>query len=57
MKARKIDEDSGNDMISFPPDEHEKPRKEFTCFTCECATLCDYAWDWYNLNGDCLMMK
>jgi len=30
---------------------------EFTCDKCSCACHCDYAYDAYNTNGDCLALK
>lgn len=30
---------------------------EFTCDGCGCRETCEYAYDLYNTNGDCLGMK
>jgi hypothetical protein len=38
-----------------PPDEPK--REEMTCFTCKENITCPYAWDWYNIGGDCLAEK
>lgn len=35
MKIRKVNNKSSDDMISFPPDTFERPRKDFTCFICK----------------------
>jgi hypothetical protein len=32
-------------------------KKKFTCFKCNSEKTCPFAWDTYNLNGDCLMEK
>jgi len=31
--------------------------KEYTCFECPDNRLCDYAWDLYNINGECIAKK
>lgn len=56
-KIRAVDENSANDMASFPPDGYEMPRRHFTCFECKYEKRCAFAYDWYNLHGDCLEMK
>ena len=28
-----------------------------TCSTCACNDNCEYAWDLYNTDGDCLALK
>ena len=33
------------------------PPEKFTCYNCKNKEVCPCAWDWYNLNGDCLMEK
>lgn len=40
----------GNKWKSVPADE-------FTCWTCKEVDTCIYAFDPYNLNGDCLALK
>jgi len=32
-------------------------KKEFTCNRCADSGTCEFAWDLYNTNGDCLAMK
>lgn len=31
--------------------------KHFTCHTCPSQETCEWAWDMYNTNGDCLADK
>lgn len=31
--------------------------EEYTCFNCPESLNCEYAWDDYNTNGDCLAEK
>lgn len=57
IKVRKVDNDPGNDMISYPPDLYEHPRKDFTCYGCPDEWYCSSAYYWYNTNGDCLENK
>jgi len=57
MKLRIVDANPENDMISYPPDTFERPRKDFTCFRCEHEINCHSRYDWYNVDGDCLEMK
>jgi hypothetical protein len=57
MKIRIVDEDPANDMISYPPDTFEHPRKDFTCFKCVYDAICRSRYDLYNLDGDCLEEK
>ena len=33
------------------------PKEDFTCHTCTSVDTCDYAWDLYNTQGDCLGEK
>lgn len=33
------------------------PRESLTCFTCPHNAPCDFAWDDYNTDGDCLAAK
>lgn len=35
----------------------EEAKKEYTCNNCTDEPTCRYAWDAYNLNGDCLASK
>ena len=35
----------------------EEAKKEFTCNMCTEEPNCRYAWDAYNLHGDCLASK
>lgn len=40
------------------PDYEKMPNKNlFTCFKCKDNKTCPFAWDYYNLNGDCLASK
>ena len=40
------------------PDYQKMPNKNlFTCFKCKDNKICAFAWDLYNLNGDCLATK
>lgn len=32
-------------------------RRGYTCHGCADAATCEFAWDWYNLDGDCLAAK
>ena len=32
-------------------------REDFTCSRCDRDESCEYAWDLYNTNGDCLAEK
>ena len=57
VKIRQVDTDPANDMISYPPDTFERPRKDFTCFGCCDEDVCPSRYDWYNLDGDCLEGK
>lgn len=36
--------------------QYEQPEK-FTCHTCDEVGMCDYAYDPYNIDGDCLKLK
>ena len=43
-----------------PPYEWEPPNykpEDYTCFDCPHKDTCEYAWDYYNVNGDCLAIK
>lgn len=31
--------------------------KEYTCCECGANKTCDYAWDLYNINGECIATK
>lgn len=31
--------------------------KEYTCHECADNKTCDYAWDLYNINGECIAEK
>lgn len=55
--SRKVNNNPGDDMISFPPDKNEIKRREFTCYNCSKELKCPYAFDLYNVNGDCLLIK
>lgn len=45
-------------VINTYPEEWMKAKPEdFTCFTCAHWKSCDFAWDPYNTNGDCLESK
>ena len=33
------------------------PVQDFTCNSCELRPECEYAWDLYNVEGDCLAAK
>lgn len=33
------------------------PAREVTCEKCQYNDACEYAWDLYNTDGDCLAMK
>jgi hypothetical protein len=33
------------------------PVTEYTCYTCGDVYICEYAFDGYNLEGDCLDLK
>lgn len=37
--------------------EPEPTRERTTCWTCTDNDKCEYAWDWYNTDGDCLAIK
>lgn len=37
--------------------EHNIVDKEITCDTCDGVTVCKFAFDPYNLDGDCLALK
>lgn len=45
-------DDLADDIDSIMPEP-----KAFTCYTCDLKDACDYAWDPYNLDGDCLANK
>lgn len=32
-------------------------REDFTCYNCPTMLNCEFAWDLYNTNGDCLAEK
>lgn len=32
-------------------------RERLTCFKCKLNNICEFAWDSYNTNGDCLALK
>lgn len=36
---------------------HEMGTVECTCETCDIQNKCTLAWDYYNTDGDCLLMK
>ena len=39
-------------------DKYDKrPVTDYTCHRCVEVEKCCLAWDWYNLDGDCLMLK
>lgn len=56
IQIRKVDDNEGNDMISFPPDKHERPKLDFVCFTCSQCATCLFAYHWYNVD-DCFALK
>lgn len=35
----------------------EPPRGEFTCDNCGAKYHCEYVFDWYNIDGDCIAEK
>ncbi len=35
----------------------QEPEKLLTCYTCNRVKECEFAFDPYNTNGDCLYMK
>ena len=35
----------------------EYNEKDFTCSRCKIVSSCDYAWNLYNTNNDCLASK
>ena len=43
--------DLAKDGISVPPKE------DFSCNTCDDAPICEFAWDLYNTQGDCVASK
>lgn len=36
---------------------HDRKLHKFTCYECGLRLTCQYAWDLYNTNGDCLAEK
>ena len=47
------DKQAALDELERPP----IPKEDLTCHTCEDKNSCNYAYDHYNTNGDCLAMK
>jgi hypothetical protein len=46
------------DYDMYEEDAHyEIDDKDCTCFDCPDKDICDYAWDLYNTDGDCLAEK
>jgi hypothetical protein len=43
------------DLGDWTPPDYKK--EEYTCFGCPSVEECEYAWDYYNINGDCLALK
>ena len=41
----------------FKPEDHYLKSEDYTCHKCEAKNNCEYAWDDYNTNGDCLAEK
>lgn len=56
IKIRKVDNEEKNDMVSFPPDLHERPKSDFTCFQCPQVDTCPSRYHWYNID-DCIALK
>lgn len=38
-------------------EQTEKQKEQHTCNECTAQDTCEYAWDNYNTNGDCLASK
>lgn len=41
----------------FSPEDHKIKSEEYTCYNCNAKDTCEYAWDDYNTNEDCLAEK
>ena len=41
-----------NDLV-----DRELSLESFTCYKCLARKTCEFSWDLYNINGDCLMFK
>jgi hypothetical protein len=48
-------------VTGVPISQYEKNlnafREKFTCYECPDNATCEFAWDAYNTDGDCLHMK
>ena len=46
-------------LLGWECEDYQKmPNKnQFTCFKCKDNKICAFAYDLYNLNGDCLAIK
>jgi hypothetical protein len=49
---KKLADNAVNDGV-----ENALTVEHFTCCNCPCVVTCDYAYDLYNLDGDCLAVK
>lgn len=54
MVSDELLDDEGDYMV----DDYQPPkREELTCYRCSNNKTCEFAWDHYNTNGDCLWLK
>lgn len=44
-------------LLGPAPKNDPLPPEEFTCHGCPSAGTCEFAWDLYNTDGDCLAEK
>lgn len=55
---QEIDKEPMPDDIAYVHDDGRMIlAKELSCYTCQDNQECEYAWDAYNTNGDCLALK
>jgi hypothetical protein len=53
----KDEEDKLVEEYNKPDPSYEVPKEDMTCFRCDDVGTCKYAWDLFNVGGDCLANK
>jgi len=41
----------------LPNNAKAPPKESMTCYKCLKKDTCAFAWDWYNVNGDCILER
>lgn len=54
-----IDENEFNKIVDFKINRTKERLLDdnFTCSKCDCSPVCEFAYDPYNIDGDCLLNK